>query len=143
MQIKADYAILTERSIGDTPSATLDGEAGSFSYDSANRLTCAGGHHYTYNPEDVRILDHSPCGSDTAYTYNTNSRLSQLLVKTTDGVTTKYVYGRGLIGDEVGSTFKAYHFDCRGSTVAITDGVGSITDTFQYDTYGKLTSRTG
>ena len=55
-----------------------------------------------------------------------------------NGAATKYVYGRGLIGEESGSTFKTYHFDFRGSTVAITDGNGNITDTFAYDTYGKV-----
>ena len=36
-----------------------------------------------------------------------------------------------------------YHFDYRGSTVAITDASGSITDTFAYDTYGNLIERSG
>ncbi|MBQ7935199.1 MAG: RHS repeat-associated core domain-containing protein, partial [Clostridia bacterium] len=31
----------------------------------------------------------------------------------------------------------------RGSTVALTDASGVITDTFEYDTYGKVASRTG
>ena len=64
-------------------------------------------------------------------------------MKTTNGVVTKYVYGKGLIGEEVGSVFNTYHFDCRGSTIAITDASGNITDTFAYDTYGKLLTRTG
>ena len=55
----------------------------------------------------------------------------------------KYVYGLGLIGEEVGGSFKTYHFDYRGSTVAVTSESGSITDTFAYDTYGKQTARTG
>jgi len=80
---------------------------------------------------------------DTTYTYDTNVTLSRLLCKTTNGITTKYVYGRGLIGEEVNNTFKIYHFDFRGSTVAITDMTGNITDTFKYDTYGKMISRTG
>ena len=75
------------------------------------------------------------------YTYN--AKLSRLLVKTTDGRITKYVYGRGLIGEETSGVFKTYHFDYRGSTVAITDINGNITDRFEYDTYGKLTARTG
>ena len=58
-------------------------------------------------------------------------------------VSTKYVYDKGLIGEEVSGAFKTYHFDCRGSTIAITDASGTITDTFAYDTYGKLLSRTG
>jgi len=66
-----------------------------------------------------------------------------LLMKTTNGVVTKYVYGKGLIGEETSGAFKTYHFDCRGSTIAITNASGNITDTFAYDTYGKLISRTG
>ena len=111
-------------------------------YDSANRLITAGGHTYTYNAENVRIRNLC-ADEDTTYTYNTNAKLSQLLTKTTDGVVTKYVYGRGLIGEEVNNTFKTYHFDSRGSTIAITDASGNITDTFAYDTYGKLINRTG
>lgn len=132
---------------GNAVSYDLDGNMLSdgvvdYSYDSANRLVAANGHTYTYNAEDVRIRN--LCDEeDTTYAYNTNCRLSQLLVKTTNGVVTKYVYGHGLIGEEVGNTFKTYHFDCRGSTVAITDASGNITDTFAYDTYGKMISRTG
>ena len=36
-------------------------------------------------------------------------------------VSTKYVYDKGLIGEEVSGAFKTYHFDYRGSTIAITD----------------------
>ena len=132
---------------GNTVSYDLDGNMLSngtltCTYDSANRLVSAGGHTYTYNAEDVRIRN--LCSDeDTTYTYNTNAKLSMLLMKTTDGVVTKYVYGKGLIGEEVNNTFKTYHFDCRGSTIAITDASGNITDTFAYDTYGKLLSRTG
>ena len=111
-------------------------------YDSANRLVSVGGQNYTYNAEDIRIRNLC-INEDTTYTYDTNAKLSRLLCKTTNGVTTKYVYGRGLIGEEINGTFKTYHFDCRGSTIAITDASGNITDTFAYDTYGKLISRTG
>ncbi len=92
--------------------------------------------------EDVRIRNLCQ-DEDTTYTYDTNCKLSKLLTKTANNTTTKYVYGRGLIGEEVGSTFKTYHFDCRGSTIAITDASGNITDTFAYDTYGKQIARTG
>ena len=132
---------------GNTVSYDLDGNmwnngVRSFTYDSANRLIYASGYTYTYNAEDVRIRN--LCNTeDTTYTYDTNCKLSKLLCKTTNGVVTKYVYGRGLIGEEVGSEFKTYHFDCRGSTIAITDAIGNISDTFAYDTYGKLISRTG
>lgn len=111
-------------------------------FDSGNRLVSAGGHTYTYNAEDVRIRN--LCSdADTTYTYNTNCKFSQLLQKTTNGITTKYVYGLGLIGEKKCGEFKTYHFDFRGSTVAITDESGNITDTFKYDTYGKMTEHIG
>ncbi len=62
---------------------------------------------------------------------------------TENNAETKYVYGLGLIGEEVSGNFKTYHFDYRGSTVAITNANGTVTDTFEYDTYGKLKDRTG
>ena len=132
---------------GDTVSYDMDGNmlnngVSSFTYDSANRLVTADGHTYTYNAEDVRIRNLCT-DEDTTYTYNTNVKLSMLLMKTTGGVVTKYVYGKGLIGEEVSGAFKTYHFDARGSTIAITDTSGNITDTFAYDTYGKQIARTG
>ena len=132
---------------GNTVSYDLDGNMlsnGSLTctYDSANRLVSAGGHTYTYNAEDVRIRNLCE-DEDTTYTYDTNCRLSKLLCKTTNGITTKYVYGRGLIGEETVNVFKTYHFDSRGSTIAITDASGNVTDTFAYDTYGKCIAHTG
>ena len=132
---------------GNAVSYDLDGNMvsnGSFTctYDSANRLVSAGGHTYTYNAEGVRIRN--LCyDADTTYTYDTNCSLSKLLCKTTNDITTKYVYGRGLIGEEKLDEFKTYHFDSRGSTIAITNINGTITDTFAYDTYGKCISHTG
>ena len=66
-----------------------------------------------------------------------------MLQKAENCVVTKYVYGNGLIGEESGNTFKTYHFDLRGSTVAITNASGTVTDTFTYDMYGNMTARTG
>ncbi len=124
----------------------LTSTLGKFAFDSSNRLintqTNSGSVTYTYDAEGTRIK--SECGEDViAYTYDVNARLSKLLVKTEGNVTTKYVYGLGLIGEETDGEFKTYHFDLRGSTVAITDENCNVTDTFEYDTYGKLISRTG
>ena len=82
---------------GNMLSATLDCcTSVNFAYDSANRLVSAGDHSYTYNAEDVRIRN-LHASQDTTYTYDTNCRLSKLLCKTTNNVTTKYVYGHGLL----------------------------------------------
>ena len=120
----------------------LNNGTSSFEYDSFNRLVSADCNEYTYNAENVRIRNLC-ADEDTTYTYDMNRKLSRVLTKTTNGVTTKYVYGRGLIGEETYGSFKTYHFDFRGSTIAITDENGIVTDTFLYDTYGKLINRTG
>ena len=120
----------------------LEAYIGKFTYDSANRLVTAGTRYYAYDVEGTRIKTQK--GEDTTkFIYNVNARLSQLLVKVENNADTKYVYGLGLIGEETSGNFKTYHFDYRGSTVAITNASGTVTDTFEYDTYGKLKSRTG
>ena len=120
----------------------LEASIGKFTYDSANRLTVAGTRYYVYDVEGTRIKTQK--GEDTTkFVYNVNARLSQLLIKTENNADTKYVYGLGLIGEETSGNFKTYHFDYRGSTVAITNANGTVTDTFEYDTYGRLKDRTG
>lgn len=128
---------------GNMTSGCVNGSIISMVYDSGNRLVSAGSNQYTYDVENNRITN--VCLNDSkTYTYNTNAKLSQLLVVTDQsGSITKYVYGLGLIGQEDSNGFKTYHFDYRGSTTAITNATGAITDTFTYDTYGKLISRTG
>ena len=127
---------------GNITSVVLNGSRKTLKYDSTNKLISAGQNAYTYNAENTRVKN--LCGGiETTYVYDTNAKLSKLLTKTTGGLTTKYVYGRGLIGEETASTFRTYHFDYRGSTVALTNINGLVTDTFEYDTYGKLISRTG
>ena len=101
---------------GNMTSAYHDGSRDSFRYDSTNRLIGTNTNAYTYNAENVRIRN--LCGEhETTYVYNTNAKLSSMLMKTTDGVVTKYVYGRGLIGEETNGVFKTYHFDYRGHTL--------------------------
>ena len=120
----------------------LNANGMALTYDSANRLLSAGGNTYTYDVENTKVKNLCN-GIETQYSYNTNAGLSQLLVKTTGNTVTKYVYGNGLIGEDTTGIFKTYHFDFRGSTVAITDSNGTVTDTFTYDSYGNVISRTG
>ena len=89
----------------------------------------------------VALFNSKRSGCSTLAEY---SELSRLLYKVeNDSTVTKYIYGIGLIGEVSESGAKIYHFDYRGSTAAITDKDGEITDTFSYDTYGRLENRTG
>lgn len=55
-----------------------------------------------------------------------------------------FVYGKGLIGEQIiKGEYLVYHFDNRGSTVAITDMDGVVTDRFTYGPYGELINHDG
>ncbi len=69
---------------------------------------------------------------------NPNTPLSQVLIEKENKRQTYYVYGLGLISEENGKgDYRTYHFDLRGSTIALTDLQARVTDSFQYDPYGK------
>jgi len=97
----------------------LAGEMANFSFDSRNRLVAAGPTSYRYDAENQRIGV-----NQTNYVINSQPALSQVLVKEEKGVKTFYVYGLGLLGEEKEREYRSYHFDFRGSTVAITDQTG-------------------
>jgi RHS repeat-associated protein len=80
----------------------------------------------------------------TRFVINPNAALSQVLMRVKNGVTNYYVYGLGLPyeADDSGNT-KTYHYDNRGSTVAITAGNGMVTDRIEYSAYGITTYRSG
>ena len=49
------------------------------------------------------------------------------------------MYGLGLIGEETaGSGYRSYHFDFRGSTVALTNEREEVVERFGYGPYGEL-----
>ncbi len=49
-----------------------------------------------------------------------------------------YVYSLGLIGQETNGEYLSYHFDFRGSTVALTNSSKQVVERFQYSPYGVL-----
>lgn len=64
-----------------------------------------------------------------------------------NGVTNYYVYGAGLLYQvtetATSTNTLTYHYDYRGSTVALTGDSGNVTDRIEYSAYGSLTYRTG
>ncbi len=128
---------------GNMTHGPLNGTMQSYTYDSRNRLTAAGTTTYTYDAENNRI-GVTENSDTTGYVINPNAPLSQVLMKTDpDDTVTYYVYGLGLIGEETDGVYLSYHFDLRGSTVALTDMDGSVTDSFQYGIYGEMQRKTG
>ena len=78
---------------------------------------------------------------------NPNSKLPEVLMRIQNGVTTYYIYGPGLLYQVTETptltNTLSYHYDYRGSTVAMTDGNGNVTDRMEYSLYGTLTYHLG
>jgi RHS repeat-associated protein len=121
-----------------------DGAAGSYVFDSRDRLVSAGTvSGYSYNPDELRVGLSGPSGT-VSYAIDPNRSLSSVMVRNQGGSTTYYVYGLGLLYEDTDGSTETYHFDHAGNTVALTAQDGqTVTDRVSYSTYGNVTSRTG
>ena len=114
-----------------------------FAYDQANRLTSAtviGTTSTDRYDGDGKRASQIVGTSTTSYLYDVNNSLPNVL---TDG-TNKYVYGLGLVYAVDGSgNVQVYHTDGLGSVRAITNGAGTLIQTYQTDEFGIPTNSQG
>ncbi|KAF0181133.1 MAG: RHS repeat-associated core domain protein [Limisphaerales bacterium] len=120
-----------------------------FSYDFENRLVQFTLTNFsgscTYDGGGTR-LSTTANGLSRRYVLDRLGSLSQVLVETdTNGVVlAHYVFGLGLAQRITpDGTVSTYHFDIRGSTVAMTDAAANLTDGYAYDSFGVLANRDG
>lgn len=118
----------------------------SYTYDARNRLLSVGGVSSGYDPAGNRTTVTNGA-SVTRLVVNPNAPLSQVLMRIKGGTTNYYIYGVGLQYEitETATTTNTltYHFDFRGSTVALTDDNGNVTDRIEYSPYATTTYRSG
>lgn len=120
-----------------------------FTYDYSNRLTQSNIDgviaQYSYDGLGNRLMK-TENGVSTQYILDINGRLSNVLAETngSPNIAAYYVYGLGLISKILpdGTAFY-YHYDSRGSTVALTDANQDITDAYSYNSFGTLASSSG
>jgi RHS repeat-associated protein len=117
-----------------------------YSYDARNRLLNVGGVTNFYDAMNNRYLQTQGTNA-TMLVVNPNAKLPQVLMRIKNGVTNYYVYGAGLLYQVTetasGTNVLTYHYDYRGSTVALTDTNGNITDRIEYSLYAMTTYRAG
>src|SRR5579885_3692559 len=115
-------------------------------FDARNRLLNAGGVTNLYDAMNNRIGQFHGTNA-VQYVVDPNWGLPQTLMSIKNGVTNYYVYGTGLLYQVTetanGETTLTYHYDYRGSTVALTDDSGAVKDRFEYSLYGTMTYRAG
>jgi RHS repeat-associated protein len=78
-------------------------------------------------------------GATTTYAVDVGSELSKILVRTTSGVSTRYVWGLGLLYDVSSSgATTTYHHDATGSTVALTNDSATVIERIGYTLWGQI-----
>jgi RHS repeat-associated protein len=103
--------------------------------------------HYYYN----YALGATPIvaeGLSTDLENGLNGETADPLQESVDSLQRYYVWAPGgdllyMIDAAEGNKVYFYHFDRTGSTLALTDGAGNVTDAYAYDPYGKLLAHTG
>lgn len=115
-------------------------------YDARNRLLNAGGVTNAYDAANNRVGQ--AYGTNlTVFVVNPNARLPQILMRIKNGVTNYYIYGPGLLYQITETATRTntltYHYDYRGSTIALSTDSGQVTDRIEYSAYGLTTYRAG
>ena len=160
MTYDADNRLATFKgpSMGSSQSVGTDGDGNitsapltndtfvAYTFDVRNRLLNAGGVTNSYDAVNNRISQ--IYGTNvTTYVVNPNSKLPQVLMRIKNGVTNYYIYGVGLLYQiteaATGTNTLTYHYDYRGSTIALSADNGLVTDRIEYSAYGLTTYRAG
>ena len=121
----------------------------SYAYDEENRLiqsvTSNGTTDFGYDGLGNRYSRNAG-GGVTRFVLDSNTALTNALAETDGAGNVQFynVYGLGLISRiEQDNTTHFYHYDSRGSTVAITDAAEAITDSYAYDPFGHVVDSSG
>ncbi|MGR9106365.1 MAG: MopE-related protein [Gammaproteobacteria bacterium] len=131
-------------------SADPNGATG-YQYDSLNRLIQA-----TAQDGEITLYDYDVFNNRVRSLNNSDrvdylvdpfdlSGLPQVLRETDaqGNALAEYVYGLDLISRKAGPSVNFYRFDGQQSTRQLTDSAGAVTDTFDYDAFGILLTRSG
>ncbi len=146
---------------------TTGGQVTRYTYDAnGNTLSKSGPEGtvtYTWN-QDGRLIGASDGSQTLAFTYDANGIRQS---RTVDGATTEflvdpnqtyaqvlgeyqsgaeqvfYTYGSDLLRQSRASGSSYYHYDALGSTRALTDGEGSLSDAYAYKAFGEVDRQSG
>jgi len=123
-----------------------------YHWDSQNRLieadvTTASGTTqtvYQYDVDGIRVSQ-TTAGQETRYLIDTVQPYAQVLLEYRPSglIVASYVYGNALISQNRGGVLSYYLVDALGSTRALTNASGIVTDRYVYDVFGRMLSQTG
>jgi RHS repeat-associated protein len=134
---------------GNTLSESEDGITTTYAYDARNKMvsstSATGTSNYAYNINGIRT-GKTEGGVTTNYLVDHNQQYAQVLSEVQGGVTAKtYTYGDDLLSQTLTNTNENsfYLYDGLGSTRALTNSSGNLSDEYAYDAFGQTLSESG
>lgn len=123
----------------------LEAEGKQLTFNSRNQLIASGEYRYKYNAEGHRTEINS---SKTSIQYLTNPNtlgLPNLIRQIKDMKIQDYIYGNGLVAqyDHANKQYYFFHYDIRGSVIAVSNSEGKVVARYGYLPYGKQYSVLG
>ncbi|OUR88395.1 hypothetical protein A9Q81_23950, partial [Gammaproteobacteria bacterium 42_54_T18] len=143
--------VYTHDDNGNTKTETLDAVVTTYFYDAKNKMTSVdkGGvvTGYAYDSNGIRTSK-TEGGVKTQFVVDLNRDYAQVLEEVVGDIETApasvvYTYGHDLLNQGRGGDFRFYSYDGLGSTRALTDATGAITDTYSYEAFGDVLEETG
>jgi len=142
----AGATVFTSDDNGNLRTQTTGGVTTNFNYDFEDRLTSATNvatsAQYIYNGLGQRLA-RIQNGATTRFVLDPTSRLPRVLAETDvlGNITNYFTHGLGLTAKVAtnGQAFQ-YHFDARGSVVAMTNSSQEIVNRYAYDPFGSTTA---
>jgi RHS repeat-associated protein len=133
---------------GNTVTKTENGVTTTYTYFAFGRLKSVSDgtttESYDYNYQGGRISK-TTNGNTINYLLDDSGQVYNVLAEYDDALnaTSIYTYGTDMVSIDNSGTVSYYLTDGQGSTRALTDENGIITDTYTYDAFGNVTSQTG
>jgi len=139
--------LYTHDAQGNTLTETLDGDVTHYTYNAKHELISSSkagaATVYLYNADRIRI-GKGDATKQSLYTIDNNRSYAQVLAEKVGGATAvNYTYGDDLVSQARGADVSTYHYDGLGSTRALSDNAGALTDTYDYEAFGEVLNQTG
>lgn len=135
---------------GNRKALILGGRSTNYTFNARNRLESITSPEMSASFEydgDGNRISVTKDGQKTRYVIDPNGDLPNMIAEADGNGTIQhyYIHGLGLAArvSPDGSDIRYYQFDPLGSTVALSDKNGTITDQYLYDEFGRLNRRTG
>ncbi|GAB4190199.1 MAG: hypothetical protein Tsb002_17950 [Wenzhouxiangellaceae bacterium] len=136
---------------GNTLREHAGGDEKVYSYNRANRLiaatvTISGVSEtktFEYDNAGIRVSSRDNSNNITEYLIDRNRDYAQVIIEDAPSGITAYSYGDDLLSQNRGGTVNYYHYDGLGSTRALSDNSGALTDNYAYEAFGTLLNQSG